>query len=163
MLNKKIMQSPMGPMEFISDGEKLIEVFFIYEKKDQERNKDVPERDDAVLMEAVRQMQEYFAGKRITFDLPLSNERGTKFQKAVWSVLNSIPYGKVLTYKQIAEQAGSPKGCRAAGGACRANNFTIIVPCHRVLGTNGSYTGYSGDKTHMKEWLLKFEATHSNK
>jgi methylated-DNA-[protein]-cysteine S-methyltransferase len=159
-VNKKIMQSPMGPMEFISDGEKLIEVLFLYEKQDQERNLEVPERDDAVLVEAVRQIEEYFAGNRKEFDLPLSDERGTKFQKAVWDVLNSIPYGEVLTYKQIAEQAGSPKGFRAAGGACRANNFTIIVPCHRVLGTNGSYTGYSGDKTHMKEWLLKFENEH---
>lgn len=155
-----MMQSPMGPMEFISDGEKLIEVLFLYEKQDQKRNMEVPERNDAILVEAVRQMEEYFAGERKEFDLPLSEERGTKFQKSVWDVLNGIPYGEVLTYKQIAEQAGSPKGFRAAGGACRANNFTIIIPCHRVLGTNGSYTGYSGDKTHMKEWLLKFENKH---
>ncbi|MDF2556976.1 MAG: ogt [Bacillales bacterium] len=159
-MNKKIMQSPLGPMEFISDGEKLIEVLFLNEKKDPNRNKDIPEQDDTVLLEATRQMKEYFAGNRKEFQLPLSDDRGTNFQKAVWNVLNTIPYGEVLTYKQIAEYAGSPKGCRAAGGACRANNFTIIVPCHRVLGTNGSYTGYSGEKIHLKEWLLKFESEH---
>ena len=159
-MNKKVIQSPLGPLEFISDGEKLIEVLFQNEKIDPNRNNDIPECDDAVLLEATRQMNEYFAGTRKEFNLPLSDERGTKFQKAVWNVLNTIPYGEVLTYKQIAEQAGSPKGCRAAGGACRANNFTIIVPCHRVLGTNGSYTGYSGDKIHLKEWLLKFESEH---
>lgn len=159
-MNKKIMQSPLGPMEFISDGEKLIEVLFLNEKKDPNRNKDIPEKDDSVLLEATRQMKEYFDGNRKGFDLPLSDVRGTSFQKAVWNVLNAIPFGEVLTYKQIAEQAGSPKGCRAAGGACRANNFTIIVPCHRVLGTNGSYTGYSGDKIHLKEWLLRFENEH---
>ena len=115
------------------------------------------EEDDAILTDAAKQLEEYFAKKRRDFDLPLVMP-GTHFQQKVWKALQSIPYGKVLTYKEIAEKAGSPKGFRAAGGACRANHFTIIVPCHRVLGTSGAYTGYAGDKIFMKENLLDFES-----
>ena len=157
MLRKKIIETPFLQMVLISDGQHLIKSDFLYEDGQHARYQDITVEDDPILNEAAKQLQEYFTKKRKDFDLPLLMP-GTEFQQKVWKVLQAIPYGEVLTYKEIAEKADSPKAFRAAGGACRANHFTIIVPCHRVLSTNGAYTGYAGDKTFMKENLLNFES-----
>ena len=104
---------------------------------------------------ALQQLKEYEAKQRTEFDLNLVPQ-GTIFQKAVWDVLLSIPYGETLTYGQIADKIGNPKAVRAVGGACHNNPIGIVIPCHRVLGKDGSLTGYAGG-VHLKEMLLKHE------
>ncbi len=101
------------------------------------------------------QLIEYFSGQRTAFDLPLSL-RGTVFQKQVWQALSEIPYGETRTYKQIAEAIGNPLACRAVGLANNRNPISIIIPCHRVIGTNGKLVGYGGG-IELKERLLKLE------
>jgi methylated-DNA-[protein]-cysteine S-methyltransferase len=106
--------------------------------------------------EAARQLEEYFAGKRKQFDVPLVL-RGTPFQMAVWKALQEIPYGETRSYKDIAAAIGRPNAVRAVGQANRANPVAIIVPCHRVVGSDGSLTGYAGAQIHLKEKLLQLE------
>lgn len=161
MLRRKIIETPFLDMVLISDGTHLVKSNFLYDEVVRARYQDITVEDDLILIESAKQLEQYFAKKRKEFDLPLLMP-GTDFQQKVWEVLQAIPYGKVLTYKEIAEKAGNPKGFRAAGGACRANHFTIIVPCHRVLSSSGKYTGYAGDKIFMKENLLNFESNSRN-
>lgn len=118
---------------------------------------DTYEAGEAVgeLSKALLQLKEYEAKRRTQFDLHLVPQ-GTAFQKAVWDVLLSIPYGETLTYGQIAEKIGNPKAVRAVGGACHNNPIGIVIPCHRVLGKDGSLTGYAGG-VHLKEMLLNHE------
>lgn len=114
-----------------------------------------PTEPDGVLDEAVRQLQEYFAGSRREFDLPLMPE-GTKFQQAVWRALRDIPYGGTVTYGDIARKIGHEKAFRAVGQANHVNPISIIVPCHRVVGSSGALTGYGGGMP-VKEYLLSLE------
>ena len=107
------------------------------------------------LSQAVHQLHEYFAGTRQTFDLMLAAE-GTDFRQSVWQELAKIPYGKTASYADIAQAIKNPKAVRAVGTANGANPISIIVPCHRVIGSNGSLTGYAGGLAR-KEWLLGFE------
>ena len=108
-----------------------------------------------LIKETKRQLDEYFAGKRKEFDVPTRLE-GTEFQKRVWNELKNIPYGKTVTYKDIAEAVGCPKGYRAVGLANNRNPISIIYPCHRVIGSNGTLTGYGGG-LDVKEKLLALE------
>ena len=114
------------------------------------------ERDGLYLKDAELQLREYFAGKRTAFDLPLS-PAGTPFQRKVWAALLEIPYGEVRTYQQIAAAVGSPRACRAVGGANGANPIPILIPCHRVVPKGGGLGGYAygADK---KQYLLTLEA-----
>ena len=157
MLRQKVIKTPFLEIVLVSDGEYLVKSEFIYDEKVRARYQDIVKEDDPILLEAAIQLEEYFSRNRKDFDLPL-RMKGTNFQRDVWHVLQSIPYGEVLTYTEVAKKAGRPKAFRGAGGACRANHFTIIVPCHRVIGSNGEYTGYAGDKTFMKADLLSFES-----
>ncbi len=118
-----------------------------------ERDWTVEETD--LIKETKRQLDEYFAGKRKEFDIPTRLE-GTEFQKRVWEELRKITYGKTVTYKDIAEAVGCPKGFRAVGLANNRNPISIIYPCHRVIGSNGSLTGYGGG-LDVKEKLLELE------
>ena len=104
---------------------------------------------------SIMQLSQYFDGRRKKFDLKLSYH-GTEFQIKVWKALEKIPYGETCTYKDIAESVGIPKGCRAVGMANNRNPIVIVVPCHRVIGMNGSLTGYAGG-LEMKEYLLDLE------
>lgn len=104
-----------------------------------------------------QQLDEYFAGKRKEFKVDELPE-GTDFQRAVWAELLKIPYGQTRTYKEVAFAIGRPKAMRAVGNACNRNPLPIIIPCHRVLGSSGSLTGYAGG-TDKKAWLLKFETS----
>lgn len=104
---------------------------------------------------AEQQLAEYFSGQRKVFDLPLEFT-GTDFQKRVWSALLTIPYGETRSYADIAKQVGSPKAVRAVGLANSKNPISIIVPCHRVIGSDGKLTGYAGG-LHNKEYLLRLE------
>lgn len=130
-------------METALDGKKLLQqsVFNINET--------------SLLVEAGMQINEYLEGKRIAFDLPLA-PKGTDFMKSVWNCLLRIPYGKTRSYKEIAEAAGNPRACRAVGMANNRNPIPIFIPCHRVVGANGSLTGYRGG-LEIKKKLLEIE------
>ncbi len=108
-----------------------------------------------LLIEALRQLDAYFAGTRTYFEIPLAPE-GTAFQKRVWEALREIPYGETRTYGQIAQRVGSEKGFRAVGMANHRNPIMILIPCHRVIGADGSLTGYAGGLA-VKEKLLRLE------
>lgn len=110
---------------------------------------------DAVLMQTISQLDEYFAGSRTTFTIPL-HPQGTPFQQACWKALQTIPYGEVRTYGQQAQIIGRPHAVRAVGGANHRNPICIIIPCHRVIGANGALIGYGGG-LDMKQWLLIHE------
>lgn len=109
-----------------------------------------------LLLEAIKQLDEYFAGDRKDFDLPL-NQPGTDFQQEVWQELLKIPYGKTITYGQQSDKMKNPLAIRAIAAANGKNNLWVIVPCHRVIGSNGSLTGYAGG-LWRKQWLLDHEA-----
>lgn len=106
---------------------------------------------------AILQLDEYFAGRRQTFDLPL-NQPGTGFQKEVWDTLMKVKFGTTMSYLQLSNQMGNPLAIRAIAAANGKNNLWIIVPCHRVIGSNGSLTGYAGG-LWRKQWLLDHEAS----
>jgi methylated-DNA-[protein]-cysteine S-methyltransferase len=108
-----------------------------------------------LLREAERQLRAYFAGELRQFDLPL-DPQGTPFQQQVWAALREIPYGEVRSYGQIAAAIGNPKACRAVGMANHRNPLPILIPCHRVCGSDGSLTGYGGG-IERKKWLLELE------
>lgn len=116
-------------------------------------------RDDAAFDDIRTQLAEYFAGERQDFDLPL-HPAGTDFQKRVWTALAEIPYGQTASYGRTAVAIGAPDAARAVGLANGQNPIAIVVPCHRVIGADGSLTGYGGG-LDTKRWLLAHEATHS--
>ncbi|WP_269212550.1 methylated-DNA--[protein]-cysteine S-methyltransferase [Chromobacterium vaccinii] len=115
--------------------------------------------DDAALAEVARQLAEYQAGERQAFDLPLAPQ-GTPFQQQVWAALREIPYGHTVSYGELARALGNPDGARVVGRANATNPIALIVPCHRVLGTDGSLTGYAGGLP-LKAALLRFELERS--
>jgi len=112
-------------------------------------------RECRVLSDAARQIDEFLTGKRTDFDLPLKIE-GTDFQKSVWNELRKIPYGKTASYKDIAERIGSPRAGRAVGSACGANPIPLIIPCHRVVASDGSLGGFGGGLA-LKRRLMDIE------
>jgi len=111
-----------------------------------------------LIKETFRQLSEYLEGKRKNFNLPI-DPRGTDFQKKVWNELKKIPYGEVRSYKQIAKSIGNPEACRAVGSANNKNPTAVIIPCHRVIGTNGQLIGYAGG-LERKKFLLNLENPH---
>lgn len=124
------------------------------------------ERDDAHFAPIKRQVAEYFAGKRRKFDCGVDFYSGTEFQKKVWAAMCRIPYGQTRTYQWIAAEAGSPAALRAAGQACHNNPVPLIVPCHRVIGKDGSMTGYGGPSEEgkaRKRQLLELEGAIKQK
>jgi len=148
------VDSPIGQLVLTGDA-KQITALHLPEAK---RAPTVPadaERNDAVLQYATRQLNEYFAGKRREFQLRL-NASGTDFQRRVWDAVYAIPYGTTASYRDIAEAVGSPKAVRAVGMANGRNPIPLIVPCHRIVGADGSLTGYGGGLP-TKRWLLDHE------
>jgi methylated-DNA-[protein]-cysteine S-methyltransferase len=137
-------ESPMGRMLIVADEDGLRGLYFVgqkyYRAADREWRRD---DDHPVVLKTARQMAEYFAGKRTEFDIPLA-PRGTAFQSSVWSAIASVKYGETITYAELARRAGHPGAIRAAGTATGRNPITIIVPCHRIVGSDGSLTGYAG-------------------
>lgn len=114
-----------------------------------------PSQVNGIVEDALRQLEEYFAGKRRDFDIPL-DATGTGFQKDVWRTLVEVPYGETVSYQWIAEQLNNPKAVRAVGAANGKNPIAIVVPCHRIIGKNGTLTGYAGG-LDRKAWLLSHE------
>lgn len=143
------LKTPIGTLKIEGFENALVSVLFI--DSDENISKVIPSN----LKNAVAQLQEYFEGKRTDFTLNL-NPEGTVFQKKVWQQLQGIPFGKTLSYQQIANQLGDPKVIRAAASANGRNPIAIIIPCHRVIGSDGSLTGYAGG-LHRKKWLLEHE------
>ena len=139
--------SPIGPMTLVQEGEALVRLDFDVPSQ--------PEEATPLLLEACRQLREYFAGERKAFALPLA-PAGTEFQKKVWAALRDIPWGETRSYGDIARAIGKPTACRAVGMANGRNPLPIFIPCHRVIGTNGSITGYSGG-LEKKRFLLRLE------
>jgi methylated-DNA-[protein]-cysteine S-methyltransferase len=115
-----------------------------------------PAEDKNLLNQCIAQLDEYFVGKRKTFDIPIQQE-GTDFQQRVWKELQNIRFGKTISYLQLAQRLGDVKSIRAAASANGRNKLNIIVPCHRVIGSNGSLTGYGGGLPR-KKWLLDHES-----
>lgn len=134
----------------VQQGEAVKEILFEEKITDA-----VPIRSTELLLCAQRQLNEYFSGSRKVFSLPLALT-GTPFQRKVWQQLTQIPYGEVRSYGQIAQAVGNPKACRAVGAANHCNPIPILVPCHRVVGANGSLTGYAGG-LWRKNLLLQLE------
>jgi methylated-DNA-[protein]-cysteine S-methyltransferase len=116
----------------------------------------IPSEIPEVLEDAVCQLKEYFAGERTNFDLDL-NPQGTEFQLKVWQELNNIPFGKIISYLDLAKKMGDPKAIRAVASANGKNPLWIVIPCHRVVGSNGDLVGYAGG-LDRKKWLLNHES-----
>lgn len=144
------LNSPLGSIQIKGNDEGISRVIFLDEAIPQSEN--IPE----TLINAVAQLQDYFAGKRKNFDLKL-NPQGTDFQKKVWHQLAEIPFGKTTSYLQMAKDLGDPKVIRAAASANGKNPISIIIPCHRVIGSDQSMTGYAGG-IWRKKWLLEHES-----
>lgn len=151
MIHTHVMQNtPVGPLTLQADAKGLCRVDF---GQRAPLGPAVP--DHPVLKQAVEQLEAYFRGDRTTFDLPLAPV-GTAFQGKVWDALQAIPYGEVRSYADIAKAINSPQACRAVGMANNRNPISIIIPCHRVVGANGSLTGYGGG-LNTKIRLLELE------
>ncbi len=146
-----IINSPLGKIQINGDNLGIASVIFL-KTEEVDISKTVPSE----LTEAVTQLKEYFDGEREQFTLKLS-PKGTEFQKKVWEELQKIVYGITVSYQQIAIRLGNPKVIRAAASANGKNPIAIIIPCHRVIGSDGSLTGYSGG-LDRKKWLLEHES-----
>ncbi|MBB5173346.1 methylated-DNA--[protein]-cysteine S-methyltransferase [Texcoconibacillus texcoconensis] len=159
------MDSPLGPLTLVQSEKGMIliefgaakDVYLTIKSKLKKHLLCTPLKEDADSLKPVqKQLDEYFQGQRYEFDVPL-DLLGTRFQTLVWKTLQSIPYGETKSYKQIALEIGAPKAVRAIGGANNQNPVPIIIPCHRVIGTNGSMVGYGGG-IEKKETLLQLES-----
>ena len=159
----KYIETKLGKIGIVEEDSKIVKVIIVNENnkksKDKEDSKNdyenYQEKDTELLLEAKKELEEYFEGKRKEFDLPLEQE-GTEFQKRVWNALEKIPYGETRTYKEVAKMIGNEKASRAVGMANNKNNIPIIVPCHRVIGSNGKLIGYALG-LDMKKYLLDLE------
>nr|WP_199176919.1 methylated-DNA--[protein]-cysteine S-methyltransferase [Aquimarina sp. MAR_2010_214] len=150
-MDEVYIETPLGIATISGDKDGIASVS-VTKESDNLPSKDIPLH----LQKAVSQLKEYFEGQRIDFELTL-NPSGTDFQKKVWAELLKIPFGKTVSYLDIAKRLGDPKTIRAAASANGKNPLWIIVPCHRVIGSDGSLTGYAGG-LWRKKWLLDHES-----
>lgn len=149
-VHRMYFPTPAGILCGEDDGEALTALYVA------EKGTDCSNLEGSLLLRKTEQeLEEYFEGKRKEFDLPL-HLHGTEFQKKVWEALRKIPYGETCSYLDIARMVGNPKACRAVGGANHRNPVMILVPCHRVIGADGSLTGYGGG-LGVKQYLLELE------
>jgi methylated-DNA-[protein]-cysteine S-methyltransferase len=156
-LSWKTIGSPVGKLKIVASDRGLTAILWENDTPTRVRLGEMREQaDHPVLVEAERQLTEYFRGDRKTFALEL-DFRGADFQKRVWQELLTIPYGETRSYGDIAKKLGNPKACRAVGAANGKNPISIIAPCHRVVGSNGKLTGFAGG-LEAKAYLLKLEA-----
>jgi methylated-DNA-[protein]-cysteine S-methyltransferase len=153
--------SPLGDVLLAATPQGLAGVWFVHRQEHLPDSRQwVTDNAHPTLMAAATQLREYFDGQRQTFEIQLQPAWGTLFQRAVWQALQRIPYGHTSTYGDIARDIDNPKAVRAVGAAIGQNPHSIIVPCHRVLGANGSLTGFAGGLDRKKH-LLALEATHA--
>lgn len=153
-MRHSIMDSPIGPLTIVERDGGLAAIYMVGHAH-APAPESLGERVDDALPEATRQLGEFFAGERTEFDLPL-NAVGTEFQRKVWAALAEIPYGETRTYGEIAVELARPSASRAVGAAVGRNPISIVVPCHRVVGSDGRITGYAGG-VERKEYLLALE------
>jgi len=150
-------ESPHGDMLLLADDDEITGVFFDHQKHLPKRQDDWRhDPQHRVLAQAKRELTEYFAGRRKRFQVSLE-PRGTEFQRAVWKAISTVGFGETITYAELAERAGHPGSARAVGAATGRNPIGIIVPCHRIMGSDGDLTGYAGG-LERKRALLELEA-----
>jgi methylated-DNA-[protein]-cysteine S-methyltransferase len=142
--------SPVGILQVSCDEQNIVSIKFMDSPVDMSLN------HHPLLDQSVQQLKDYFSGRRMIFEIPYV-QPGTDFQRKIWDHLIKIPFGKTLTYKQLTAQFGDMKAIRAVASANGKNDLAILVPCHRVIGSNGSLTGYAGG-LWRKKWLLEHEA-----
>jgi methylated-DNA-[protein]-cysteine S-methyltransferase len=153
-----VLPSPIGPLTVVAEGGQVVALYM-----DAQRHRPADDGlgapgdpDAAPFAEAARQLAAYFAGKLTAFDLPLE-PAGTEFQRGVWAALRTIPYGETWSYAQLADKVGNPSAVRAVGMANGRNPIALVIPCHRVIGSDGSLTGYGGG-LDRKRFLLDLES-----
>jgi methylated-DNA-[protein]-cysteine S-methyltransferase len=156
MIRYARFESPLGPVVAVADDHGLRHIDFVGAKYEKKVEGDWVE-DPAYrpLRDCAAQLAEYFARRRRSFDLPLAPE-GTPFQRSVWQEIARVPYGETITYGELARRAGAPGQARAAGAATGRNPLGVVVPCHRIMGSDGSLTGYAGG-LDRKRGLLELE------
>lgn len=154
MLYYTTMESPLGLLTLVATQEALVALYVNDELMPKKKDA-IKSESHKILTMAQKQLEEFFQGKRKSFNLPL-NPEGTSFQKKAWSALSEIPFGEVWSYGKQAGYLNNPKGQRAVGGANGKNPIPVIIPCHRVIGSTGKLTGFSGGM-EMKIFLLKLE------
>ena len=149
-----LYESPFGALELQSNGDALVQILLPVQLSEQ------PSQDigstDMILLQAAKELDEYFSGRRTDFSVPLDPLRGTTFQRQVWQTLRRISFGTTISYAELAKDVGNPTAVRAVGAANGRNPLPIMVPCHRVIGSDGSLTGYAGG-LQFKEELLHHE------
>jgi methylated-DNA-[protein]-cysteine S-methyltransferase len=152
----KVIDSPVGELKLVASDKGLVAILWENDSPRRVRLNELVENEKhPVLVETERQLDEYFAGKRKAFSVAL-DMRGTRFQQDVWAALLAIPFGETRSYGQLAKQLGNPRASRAVGAANGKNPVSIIVPCHRVIGSSGKLTGFAGG-LDTKAHLLNLE------
>ncbi len=149
------LDSPVGFLKITTNNTSLLSIDFVKTEGTS------TEKTPSILIETIQQLQEYFEGKRKEFSLNL-NPEGTEFQQKTWKFVSMVPFGLTASYLDIAKETGSEKNTRAVGTANGKNPIPIIIPCHRIIGTNGKLKGYAGG-LDRKKWLLHHELTHSKR
>ena len=149
------VDSPVGPLLLAASDDALVAIEFHRNRHPVRRDANWREGDNAVLRNVQHQLDEYFAGTRCSFDVPLAPQ-GTSFQREVWSTLARIPYGETWSYRDVALSIGKPDAVRAVGAANGRNPIPIVLPCHRVIGSDGALTGFGGGLP-TKAFLLRLE------
>lgn len=155
MIAFRHVATPVGPLLIAASDNALVAVEFRANRHPVKRDGDWREGDNAILRETEQQLRAYFDRERRAFDLPLA-PRGTAFQQQVWATLAEIPYGETWSYRDLAQRIGKPAAVRAVGAANGRNPIPIILPCHRVVGADGSLTGFGGGLP-TKAFLLRME------
>lgn len=150
-------QSPIGVIEIVGTEEAIVSILFT--DSDVVKN-GLTDLTFQVVKDCCRELDEYFSGTRKEFTVPYENE-GTEFRRNVWQALTEIPYAQTASYRDIARFIGNEKAVRAVGTANGKNKLSIIIPCHRIIGSNGTLTGYAGG-LWRKEWLLAHEQKHTD-
>lgn len=158
------LSTPIGDLGIFANEQAIYRIEFLDIVSPKNFTEETVEQSDVqenkLTLVAKQQLSEYFAGTRTDFDLPLAPQ-GTPFRQQTWQALQQIPYGETRYYSQQAELMNNKKAVRAVGAANGANPIAIVIPCHRVIGKDGSLTGYAGG-LHRKEWLLNFEKAQAN-
>nr|AUN37369.1 methylated-DNA--protein-cysteine methyltransferase [uncultured bacterium] len=162
MITRTRIETPLGPLLAAAEDGALTGLWFIGQRHFPDGADAWRESDADPVFDQVRsQLAEYFAGARRVFDLPLApgGSHATPFQRSVWKAIAAVPFGRTTTYAALAAQCGNESAARAAGAATGRNPISIVIPCHRIVGTNGSLTGYAGGLDRKKK-LLQLESTH---
>lgn len=159
-LKYKIIKSPVGQLKIVVNDQNLLAILWDNERLNRVKLSEmIEENTNPLIIEVEQQLNDYFSQNRTVFDLPFAYVTGTPFQQSVWKWLEEIPYGQTWSYKDIALKLNNPQAIRAVGSAIGKNPLSIIVPCHRVIGTNGQLTGFAGG-TDRKQVLLDLEKKH---